>query len=121
MKRFTIFFFLFSFVLLVNSVSALTAASVNSLSFSSDGLLLASGSADKTIKLWDAKNGSLVRTLTGHTDAVYSVAFSPDGSVLASGSEDGAILFWDAGKKGQPVNPDPGNGSKLATTWGSIK
>ncbi len=57
---------------------------VNSVAFSPDGLLLASGSADKTIKLWEVATGSLVRTLYGHSYTVYSVAFSPDGRLLAS-------------------------------------
>jgi WD40 repeat protein len=61
---------------------------VNSVAFSPDGTLLASGSDDKTIKLWRVSDGSLVRTLTGHTYWVNSVAFSPDGTLLASGSSD---------------------------------
>jgi WD40 repeat protein len=68
---------------------------VNSVAFSPDGRLLASGSADRTIKLWDVASGSLVRTLSGHTDWVTSVAFSPDGRLLASGSADKTIKLWD--------------------------
>jgi WD40 repeat protein len=67
---------------------------VRSVSFSPDGSLLASGSKDKTIKLWRVSDGSLVRTLTGHTDWVMSVSFSPDGSLLASGSVDKTIKLW---------------------------
>jgi WD40 repeat protein len=66
-----------------------------SVAFSPDGKLLASGSGDCTIELWDVATGSLVRTLEGHTRYVTSVAFSPDGKLLASGSRDGTIKLWD--------------------------
>jgi WD40 repeat protein len=71
--------------------------SVCSVAFSPDGKILASGSWDDTIKLWDVATGTLLRTLQGHTDLVWSVAFSPDGKILASGSgwPDNAIKLWD--------------------------
>jgi WD40 repeat protein len=68
---------------------------VNSVAFSPDGRLLASGSFDGTIRLWDVATGSLVRTLKGHAHYVLSVAFSPDGKLLASGSWDGTLKLWD--------------------------
>ena len=68
---------------------------VTSVAFSPDGRLLASGSYDKTIKLWEVATGSLVRTLEGHTDPVLSVAFSPGGKLLASDSDDATIKLWD--------------------------
>ena len=74
---------------------------VYSVSFSPDGTLLASGSSDDTIKLWDVATGEEIRTLTGHTNIVYSVSFSPDGNTLASGSWDDTIKLWnvDTGKE----------------------
>ncbi|GKZ27706.1 hypothetical protein AbraIFM66951_006144 [Aspergillus brasiliensis] len=71
------------------------SGSVNSVAFSSDGLTLASGSDDNTIKLWNVKTGSELQTLTGHSGSVRSVAFSSDGSTLASGSSDQTIKLWN--------------------------
>ena len=56
---------------------------------------LASGSIDKTIKLWNATTGECLRTLDGHSSYVHSVAFSPDGTTLASGSYDMTIKLWN--------------------------
>jgi WD40 repeat protein len=61
--------------------------------------LLASGSSDKTIRLWRVRDGLLLNELKGHTYSVDSLAFSPDGTVLASGSSDGTIGLWQVVQK----------------------
>jgi WD40 repeat protein len=87
---------------------------VNSVAFSPDGRLLASGSRDKTIKLWEVASGSLVRSLTGHTSSVYSVAFSPDGRLLASGSGDTTIKLWEVAS-GSLVRSLSGHTNEIAS------
>lgn len=65
------------------------------VSFSLDGGLLASGSSDHTVRLWDPARGQLLKVLEGHKDKVKVIAFSPDGSLLASGSDDHTVRLWD--------------------------
>ncbi|MEB3341052.1 WD40 repeat domain-containing serine/threonine-protein kinase [Okeania sp.] len=68
---------------------------VCSVAFSPDSKIVASGSEDETIKLWEVNSGREILTLRGHLGYVNSVAFSPDGKILASGSDDKTIRFWD--------------------------
>ncbi|MEL6159679.1 MAG: NB-ARC domain-containing protein [Cyanobacteria bacterium J06627_32] len=69
---------------------------VCSVAFSPDGTRLVSGSADRTLKLWDTSTGECLKTMTGHQNWVMSVAFSPDGTRLVSGSADRTLKLWDA-------------------------
>ena len=68
---------------------------VNSVSFSPDGAILASGCRDHKIRLWDGKSGGLITILGGHTGGVSSVSFSADGGTLVSGARDGTVKIWD--------------------------
>ncbi|KKP07655.1 hypothetical protein THAR02_00191 [Trichoderma harzianum] len=78
---------------------------VYSVAFSANSRYLASGSWDKTIKIWDIITGKVQQTLQGHGGYVWSVAFSADGRYLASGSQDNTIKIWDVitGKEQQTL------------------
>src|SRR4051812_43301946 len=68
---------------------------VNSLAFSPDGKILASGNKDSTVVHWDVDKGKITATLTGHKFWVKSVAFAPDGKAVAAGGGDGTVVVWD--------------------------
>lgn len=68
---------------------------VNTVAISPDGKTIASGSDDKTVKLWQLNGGKEIRTLNSHSDWVYSVAISPNGETLVSGSKDNTVKVWD--------------------------
>jgi WD40 repeat protein len=77
------------------SLALVLQPAVCSVAFNLDGKILASGSRDKTIKLWDVTSGKNIATLKGHSDTVNSVAFSRDGKTLASASDDKTLRLWD--------------------------
>ncbi len=88
---------------------------VGIIAWSPDGKTLASGSADKTIKLWN-KQGQELKMLKGHSAQVLSVAWSPDGRILASGSADKTIKLWN--KDGQELKTLKGHSAEvLSVAW----
>ena len=89
------------------------AAWVNSVSFPSAGTMLASGSFDNAIRLWDVASRQSIATLEGHTRWVWSVSLSPNGGLLASGSSDGTIKLWDVASR-QELATLTGSNSDLA-------
>jgi len=68
---------------------------VSAVAVSPDGRFIVSGSWDRTVKVWDAQSGALLRSLKGHT-SVSAVAVSPDGRFIVSGSQDRTVKVWDA-------------------------
>lgn len=74
------------------------ADAVYAVAVSADGRLAATGSFDKSVKLWDAATGKELRTLAGkngHANQVLCLAFSPNGDTLVSGGSDNAVKVWD--------------------------
>lgn len=67
---------------------------IYALTVAPDNQVIATGSADRTVKLWDATSGDLKQTLTGSHDDLAALAFSPDGKLIAGGTSDAAIYVW---------------------------
>lgn len=67
---------------------------MNGVASGPEGLVLASGTADKHIHLWEVCEGRPLRTLDGHGADINSLAFSADGHRLASASADATVALW---------------------------
>jgi WD40 repeat protein len=69
--------------------------SVTSIAFHPAGRWIASGSSDRTVRIWEIATGKIVHIITGHEGDVRALAFSPDGRLLASGGRECPIRLWD--------------------------
>ncbi len=81
---------------LMGALEGHTAWIARGLTFSADGKLLYSASADETIRIWDVRAKRCLAILRGSNDKVWALAVSPDGTTLASGSRDGVVASWSA-------------------------
>lgn len=78
-----------------------------SMSFSPDGLWLATGSPRGAVTLWDPLTGDKVWDVGRHQDSICSLAFEPDSRTLLSGADDGVCYLWDLRPPGGPQDTDP--------------
>jgi WD40 repeat protein len=81
-------------------------AGIYSMAISSDGLVLATGSDDTKVKLWDMhdkQSHALVAELPGYTTPVQSLVFLKDAKVLVSADQSGQLILWDIAKRAKLV------------------
>ena len=67
---------------------------ITRIAWADDGLSVVSGSADKTVRVWDARTGKETLRGVGHTRSVRAVAFAPNGTFVVSGGDDGTTRVW---------------------------
>ena len=81
------------------------SSDVWTVAFDQKGLMMATGSGDRSIKLWDLATGDLIMDVSSetHTSDVEELAFSPDGDRLVSVSRDGSIRFWEIPNLGRRI------------------
>lgn len=91
---------------------------VAAAAYSPEGKTIATGSFDKTIKLWDSASLKETRTLEGHAGMVLTLTFLKQGTGLISGGDDNTVKFWDFGPGQEPraLGPNPVVGKALATS-----
>ena len=77
------------------SFARMAAANVTSLAAAASGALVATGSSDGVIQLWENNSDTLIGTLSGHHGQINGLAFSPDGTLLASAGDDNTVRLWD--------------------------
>ncbi|KAF2860973.1 WD40 repeat-like protein, partial [Piedraia hortae CBS 480.64] len=90
------------------------ADSVKVIKMSPDGQLLATGSHDASVRLWDTHNWKQISLMKGHTSTISTLAFTLNGDMIASGSEDCTVRIWNT-KSGEQMSIFTGHVEKLIT------
>jgi WD40 repeat protein len=91
-----------------------TFGSILSTDLNTDGSLLAAGTMNCEVRIWQTTNGALTTTCKGHTDWVRAVAFNPDGRTIASASEDTTLRLWEV-ETGQLLHTLVGHEKRVYT------
>ncbi|KIW01327.1 uncharacterized protein PV09_07102 [Verruconis gallopava] len=90
---------------------------INHVTFSPDGLYIASASFDNSVKLWNSRDGKFILTFRGHLAPVYQCAFSADSRLLVSSSKDTTLKCWDV-RTGKLATDLPGHQDEVyAVDW----
>ncbi len=114
---------------LVRAIVPSHSDTIFGIDFSPDGLLLASGAADRLVKVFDVATGALTNSFEGHTHHVLDVAWRGDGKMLASAGADNTIKFWDyiSGDQLRALQPQDkeatsiafiGTSPRMISSWG---
>ncbi|WVF69212.1 nuclear distribution protein PAC1 [Kwoniella sp. CBS 6097] len=102
----------------IRELAGLGAAPAGDARAKSPGAFVATGSRDKTIKLWDAQSGQCLRTFVGHDNWIRAIVFHPSGKYLLSASDDKTIKIWDL-VNGRCVKTVDAHGHFVTSmTWG---
>lgn len=82
---------------------------IEAIAYSPDGQYIATGSSDRTIKIWEAATGRELRALKSGNTGIKALAYSPDGRVLASSGNDGKLRLWEtaSGQERAVINAHP--------------
>lgn len=95
-------------------------ALVNQVAFSPDSRWIASGSFDRSVRVWNGTSGQFLFSLRGHVSSVYQIAWSPDSRYLLSGSKDSTLKIWNLRTKGMQSELPGHKDEVYAVDWAPI-